>query len=82
MPNPDTLGRLEHFVSCTGGWRVREERSIIASRRITDWIDHRARAVRESVERGSRRSACGGRWENSRRADPKIRGGWLDYQVD
>ena len=70
-------------VSYVGGGRMRGERSIIASHKIADWVDHRAWAVRERVERGSRRrtlSVDGG----NRRADsnPKIHDDGLDCQLE
>ena len=51
-------GGLEYFMSYMSGWRMREERSIIASPRIADWVDHQAWAAHERVERGSRRRLC------------------------
>ena len=58
------MARLGYFVSHMGGRRMREERSIIASRRIADWVDRQAEAAHERVKRGSRRRARSGeRWE-------------------
>ena len=80
------VGKREVRVSYMDGWRTREERSVIASRRIADRINRQAWAVHECVERGSRRRACGGRWEKrtNRRVDPnpKIHDDGLDRQVN
>ena len=56
-------------------------RSIIASHKIADWIDHRAWAVRERVERVA--GELFWRTVGNRRADsnPKIHGDALDCQV-